>query len=142
MSDQPKRKIVVCSGTACTDPGGKRLEPELRRILAERKAEDLVEVEEAVAYGLCKDCPMIVVEPGKIVLKVKRLVAVAACAVERRVHANNSVKHGMKNLGGISVTLSIKTSKIVSDCANYFTNYRKMNAVSSNSQFQYKMPDP
>ena len=66
MTDQPKRKIVVCSGTACTDPGGKRLEPMLRKILAERDAEDLVEVEEAVAYGLCKDCPMIVVEPDGV----------------------------------------------------------------------------
>lgn len=63
MADNIKRKIVLCSGTACTDPGGKRLEPELRRILAERHAEELVEVEEAVAYGLCGDCPMIVVEP-------------------------------------------------------------------------------
>ena len=63
MTDQPKRKIVLCSGTACTDPGGKRLEPELRRILAERGIEDTVEIEEAVSYGLCKDCPLIIVEP-------------------------------------------------------------------------------
>ena len=66
MSDRINRKIVVCSGTACTDPGGKRLEPELRRILAERGAERLVDVEEAVAYGLCGDCPMIVVEPDGV----------------------------------------------------------------------------
>ncbi len=66
MIDQPKRKIVVCSGTACTDPGGKRIEPMLREILAERGAQDRVEIEEAVAYGLCKDCPMIVVEPDDV----------------------------------------------------------------------------
>jgi len=66
MADQPKRKIVVCSGTACTDPGGKRIEPMLREILAERGAQDAVEVEEAVAYGLCRDCPMVVVEPDDV----------------------------------------------------------------------------
>ncbi len=58
-----KRKIVLCSGTACIDPGGKRLEPELKRILRERGAEDLVDIEEAVSYGQCGNCPMIVVEP-------------------------------------------------------------------------------
>ena len=45
MTNEIKRKIVLCSGTACTDPGGKRLEPELRRILAERGIEDTVEIE-------------------------------------------------------------------------------------------------
>jgi len=61
-----KRKIVLCSGTACTAPAAKKLEPELRRILAERNAEELVEVEEAVAYGLCGDCPLMVVEPDGV----------------------------------------------------------------------------
>ena len=58
-----KRKIVVCSGTACIDPGGKRLEPELRRILADRGALELVDIEEAVCYGQCGKCPMVIVEP-------------------------------------------------------------------------------
>ncbi|MCE5198189.1 MAG: NADH-ubiquinone oxidoreductase-F iron-sulfur binding region domain-containing protein [Armatimonadota bacterium] len=58
-----KRKIIVCSGSACIDPGGKRLEPELRRILGDKNAFDLVEIEEAVCYGHCGSCPMIVVEP-------------------------------------------------------------------------------
>ncbi|MHB9037625.1 MAG: SLBB domain-containing protein, partial [Armatimonadota bacterium] len=58
-----KRKIVVCSGSACVDPGGKRIEPELKRILKQKNAEDLVDIEEAVSYGLCGNCPMIVVEP-------------------------------------------------------------------------------
>jgi NADH:ubiquinone oxidoreductase subunit F (NADH-binding)/NAD-dependent dihydropyrimidine dehydrogenase PreA subunit/(2Fe-2S) ferredoxin len=66
MADQPKRKIVLCSGTACTDPGGKRLEPILRKILADRDIEGLVDVEEAVSYGLCKDCPMVVVQPDDV----------------------------------------------------------------------------
>ena len=61
-----KRKIVVCSGTACIDPGGKKIEPELRRILREKHIEDLVEVEEAVSYGLCRYCPTVVVEPDDI----------------------------------------------------------------------------
>lgn len=63
MAETPKVKLVVCSGTACVDPGGKRLEPELKRILRERGVEDAVEVEEAVAYGQCGHCPMMVVEP-------------------------------------------------------------------------------
>lgn len=58
-----KRKIVLCSGTACIDPGGKRLEPMLRKILQERGALDAVEIEEAVSYGLCSTCPLVVVEP-------------------------------------------------------------------------------
>ena len=66
MADNIKRKIVLCSGTACTAPAAKKLEPELRRILAERKAEELVEVEEAVAYGLCGDCPLMVIEPDGV----------------------------------------------------------------------------
>lgn len=66
MAEEIKRKIVVCSGTACTDPGGKRLEPLLHKILKDRGAADMVEVEEAVSYGLCKNCPMIVVEPDGI----------------------------------------------------------------------------
>ena len=66
MTDDMKRKMVVCSGTACTDPGGKRIEPMLRKILAERGLEDQVEVEEAVSYGLCKDCPMVVVQPDGV----------------------------------------------------------------------------
>jgi len=66
MTDQPKRKIVVCSGTACTDPGGKQLEPIIRRLLAERHAQDFVDVEEAVSYGLCRDCPMVIVKPDDI----------------------------------------------------------------------------
>ncbi len=66
MTDQPKRKIVVCSGTACTDPGGKQLEPIIHRLLAERHAQDFVDVEEAVSYGLCKDCPMVIVKPDDI----------------------------------------------------------------------------
>ncbi|MCE5323888.1 NADH-quinone oxidoreductase subunit NuoF [bacterium] len=61
-----KRTIVVCSGTACVDPGGKRIEPELKRIIKEKNAQDLVEVEEAVSYGLCKNCPIIVVEPDGV----------------------------------------------------------------------------
>jgi NADP-reducing hydrogenase subunit HndC len=61
-----KRKIVICSGTACIDPGGKKLEPELRRILREKHIEDLVEIEEAVSYGLCRYCPTLVVEPDGI----------------------------------------------------------------------------
>ena len=63
MADHIKRKITVCSGTACIDPGGKKLEPELRRLIADRGIGDLVEIEEAVCYGQCKNCPMIVVEP-------------------------------------------------------------------------------
>ncbi len=63
MADHIKRKITVCSGTACIDPGGKKLEPELRRLIADRGIADLVEIEEAVCYGQCKNCPMIVVEP-------------------------------------------------------------------------------
>jgi len=66
MAENVKRKIVVCSGTACTDPGGKKIEPELRRILKERGVEELVEIEEAVAYGLCGNCPMIVIEPDGV----------------------------------------------------------------------------
>ena len=61
-----KRKIIVCSGTACIDPGGKKLEPELRRILAERGAMELVDIEEAVCYGQCGKCPMLIVEPEGI----------------------------------------------------------------------------
>ena len=61
-----KRKIIVCSGTACIDPGGKRLEPELRRILADRGAMELVDIEEAVCYGACGKCPMLIVEPEGI----------------------------------------------------------------------------
>jgi NADH:ubiquinone oxidoreductase subunit F (NADH-binding)/(2Fe-2S) ferredoxin len=67
MADSNKRKVVVCCGTACTDPGGKKLEPEIKRMLAERGAEDRVEVEEAVAYGMCKNCPMVIVEPEHII---------------------------------------------------------------------------
>ncbi|MGI6294630.1 MAG: NADH-ubiquinone oxidoreductase-F iron-sulfur binding region domain-containing protein [Armatimonadota bacterium] len=66
MAEEIKRKIVVCSGTACTDPGGKRLEPMLQRILERRKLEGKVDIEEAVSYGLCKNCPMVVVEPDGI----------------------------------------------------------------------------
>ena len=66
MVEEIKRKIVVCSGTACTDPGGKRLEPMLSKILQARGLEDQVEIEEAVGYGLCKNCPMIVVEPDEV----------------------------------------------------------------------------
>ncbi|MEN6416905.1 MAG: NADH-quinone oxidoreductase subunit NuoF [Armatimonadota bacterium] len=61
-----KRKIVVCSGTACLDPGGKKIEPELNRILKEKNAQELAEIEEAVSYGLCGNCPMIVVEPDGV----------------------------------------------------------------------------
>jgi NADH:ubiquinone oxidoreductase subunit F (NADH-binding)/(2Fe-2S) ferredoxin len=63
MTQEAKRKIILCSGTACTDPGGKCLEPTVQRLLAERGIEDKVEVEEAVSYGLCKNCPMVLVEP-------------------------------------------------------------------------------
>ncbi|HEX2998786.1 MAG TPA: NAD(P)H-dependent oxidoreductase subunit E, partial [Armatimonadota bacterium] len=61
-----KRKLIVCAGTACTAPGGKCLEPELRRALREHKAEELVEVEEAVCYGLCPNCPLIIVQPDDV----------------------------------------------------------------------------
>ena len=61
-----KRKIVLCSGTACTDPGGKRLQPVLRRILAERGAQDAADIEEAVSYGLCGNCPLVLVEPDGV----------------------------------------------------------------------------
>ena len=66
MADQRKRKVVVCSGTACTDPGGKRIEPELKRLLTDRGLLDSVEVEEAVSYGLCGNCPLIVIEPDGV----------------------------------------------------------------------------
>ena len=67
MADTPRIRLVVCSGSACVAPGGKKLEPELKRILADRNAEVGVEIEEAVAYGECKRCPMMVVEPGGVV---------------------------------------------------------------------------
>jgi len=63
MAETIKRKIVLCSGTACVDPARKRLQPILKDILKKRNALDLVEVEEAVSYGLCKTCPLILVEP-------------------------------------------------------------------------------
>jgi NADH:ubiquinone oxidoreductase subunit F (NADH-binding)/(2Fe-2S) ferredoxin/ferredoxin len=63
MAENPRTKLVVCSGTACLAPGGKRLEPVIKRILQERGIEDRVEIEEAVAYGECKRCPMMIVEP-------------------------------------------------------------------------------
>ena len=63
MTDQIKRKLIVCSGTACISPGGKRLEPEIKRLLSKYKATDLVSVEEAVSYGECGRCPMVIIEP-------------------------------------------------------------------------------
>ena len=61
-----KRTLVVCSGTACIDPKGKKLEPELQRALRAHNAADLVEIEEAVCYGQCGNCPMLVVEPDGV----------------------------------------------------------------------------
>jgi len=61
-----KRKLVVCSGTACADPGGKKLEKQLRHSLAKHKATGLVDVEEAVCYGQCGNCPMLLVEPDGV----------------------------------------------------------------------------
>ena len=66
MTDIQKRKLVVCSGTACVDPGGKKLEPVLKAVLKDRGIEDRVEVEEAVCYGACGHCPMIIVQPDDI----------------------------------------------------------------------------
>ncbi len=63
MTDQIKRKLIVCSGTACISPGGKRLEPEIKRLLSKYKAKNLVSVEEAVSYGECGHCPMVIIEP-------------------------------------------------------------------------------
>jgi len=66
MPDIQKRKLVVCSGTACVDPGGKKLEPVLKAVLEKRGITDSVEIEEAVCYGACGHCPMIVVQPDDV----------------------------------------------------------------------------
>jgi len=66
MTNNPRIKLVVCSGTACIDPGGKRLEPMIERVLQERGIADSVDIEEAVAYGECGRCPMMIVEPDGV----------------------------------------------------------------------------
>ena len=63
MADAVKRKVVLCAGTACADPGGKKLEPEIYRLLQRFDVEHAVEIEEAVCYGNCGKCPMLVVQP-------------------------------------------------------------------------------
>lgn len=52
----------MCSGSACVEPGGKKLLPKLQRIFAARGISD-VRIDEAVCYGSCDDCPMMVVLP-------------------------------------------------------------------------------
>lgn len=56
-------RMIVCSGSACVDPGAKMLEPILEDVLERHGLKDKVVVEEAVCYGQCGNCPMIVVEP-------------------------------------------------------------------------------
>lgn len=63
MADNIKRKIVVCSGSACLDPGGKQILPLIRKALASRGMSDMVDIDEAICYGQCGNCPMMIVEP-------------------------------------------------------------------------------
>ena len=61
------KKIVLCHGTACINPGGRRLDPIIKKIINKYNAQDLVEIEEAICYGNCSSCPMIVVEPDSVI---------------------------------------------------------------------------
>ena len=61
------KKIVLCHGTACINPGGRRLDPIIKKIISKYNAQDLVEIEEAICYGNCSSCPMIVVEPDSVI---------------------------------------------------------------------------
>ncbi len=67
MTENTRRKIILCSGTACADPGGKRLEPELRDLIVKQGLAGSIDFEEAVCYGSCGNCPMLVVEPENTV---------------------------------------------------------------------------
>ena len=65
MSDT-QRHVLMCGGTACTGLS-KSLEPELMAEIRKQGLEGQVKVTETVYFGLCGNCPMLLVYPEETV---------------------------------------------------------------------------
>ncbi|MFQ3548747.1 MAG: NADH-quinone oxidoreductase subunit NuoF [Armatimonadota bacterium] len=66
MTEQKKRTLILCSGNACIDPECRKLEPALRKLLVQHDLEGMFDIVEAVAYGDCDICPILLIEPEHI----------------------------------------------------------------------------
>ncbi len=65
MSDTMKH-VLVCGGTACTGKA-KCLAPELQSLIVKNGLQEKVRVMEAVYFGLCGQCPVVIVYPNETV---------------------------------------------------------------------------
>ncbi len=66
MADIQKH-VLICGGTACSTPGAKSLEPELTRQIERQGLADTVKIVEAVYFGMCSKCPMLLIYPDEVV---------------------------------------------------------------------------
>jgi NADH-quinone oxidoreductase subunit F len=64
-----RRKVLVCGGTGCQASDSQKIIAEFKKLLQEKKLEDVVDVSATGCFGFCEKGPIVKIFPDDVIFR-------------------------------------------------------------------------